>query len=79
MFGPEAQYEVTGDVSHVVFPTGYTVAEDGDTIHIYYGAADTSICMATGSIRQMLNWLDVNSSDTVFSPEVLPEDAQQRG
>jgi predicted GH43/DUF377 family glycosyl hydrolase len=72
MFGPEADYEVTGDVSHVVFPTGYTVAEDGDTIHIYYGAADTSICMATGSIRQMLTWLDANNIETGFSTDIIP-------
>ena len=72
MFGPEADYEVTGDVSHVVFPTGYTVAEDGDTIHVYYGAADTSICMATGSIRQMLTWLDANNIETGFKTDIIP-------
>jgi predicted GH43/DUF377 family glycosyl hydrolase len=74
MFGPEAQYEVTGDVSHVVFPTGYTVAADGDTINIYYGAADTCICIATGSINQMLNWLDRNSTDALLGADIAPEE-----
>ena len=42
----------------VVFPCGYTLAADGDTIRIYYGAADSSIALATGSIRAMLEWLN---------------------
>ena len=57
IFGPEEQYERRGDVDNVVFPCGYTLASDGDTIHLYYGAADTCIALATGSIRGILNWL----------------------
>ena len=72
IFGPEAPYEVTGDVSHVVFPTGYTVGADGDTINIYYGAADTSICLATGSINQMLDWLDRNGTEGISTLEPVP-------
>lgn len=58
IFGPEEPYEQHGDVGYVVFPCGYTLAPDGDTIHLYYGAADTSIALATGSVRAMLEWLD---------------------
>jgi predicted GH43/DUF377 family glycosyl hydrolase len=58
IFGPEAPYEQHGDVGYVVFPCGATVAPDGDTIHLYYGAADTSIALATGSVRTMLEWLN---------------------
>ena len=58
LFGPETDYESYGDVDKVVFPCGYTVAPDGDTVRLYYGAADTSIAMATGSIRGILEWLD---------------------
>ncbi|MBI3792558.1 MAG: glycosidase [Gemmatimonadetes bacterium] len=58
VFGPEARYETHGDVGNVAFPCGVTVADDGDTVRIYYGAADTCIALATGSIRQMLDWLD---------------------
>jgi predicted GH43/DUF377 family glycosyl hydrolase len=58
MFAPEADYERHGDVQDVVFPCGYTVAKDGDTINLYYGAADSSIALAHGSIRTLLNWLD---------------------
>lgn len=60
MFAPEAEYERQGDVQDVVFPCGYTVATDGDTINLYYGAADSSIALAHGSIRKSLTWLDVN-------------------
>lgn len=57
VFGPEELYEQHGDVGYVVFPCGYTLAADNDTIHLYYGAADTSIALATSSVRAMLEWL----------------------
>jgi predicted GH43/DUF377 family glycosyl hydrolase len=58
VFGPEESYEQQGDVGKVVFPCGYTIASDGDTLHLYYGAADTSIALATGSVRAILEWLE---------------------
>lgn len=57
MFGPETEYERTGDVGDVVFPCGYTLGDDGDTLRLYYGAADTCIALATGSVREMVDWL----------------------
>lgn len=62
LFGPEAPYERYGDVSNVVFPCGYTIESDGDTLNMYYGAADTSIALATTSISAMLAWLKKNGS-----------------
>lgn len=62
MFGPEADYERGGDVKDVVFPCGQTIGLDGDTIHLYYGAGDSCVALATGSIRELLSWLDTNSS-----------------
>jgi predicted GH43/DUF377 family glycosyl hydrolase len=62
MFGPETPYERGGDVSDVVFPCGQTIGADGDTIHLYYGAADSCMALATGSIRCLLSWLELNSS-----------------
>ena len=58
VFGPEAPYEMSGDVGDVVFPCGYTVDPDGDTLNLYYGAADTAVALATGSLRELLNWLE---------------------
>jgi predicted GH43/DUF377 family glycosyl hydrolase len=61
IFGPEEPYERRGDVDHVIFPCGYTIAPDGDTLHLYYGAADSSIALATGSVRALLEWLGQRS------------------
>jgi predicted GH43/DUF377 family glycosyl hydrolase len=60
IFGPEEDYERYGDVGYVTFPCGYTIDADGDGLNLYYGAADTSIALATGSITQILSWLDRN-------------------
>jgi predicted GH43/DUF377 family glycosyl hydrolase len=62
IFGPEADYERQGDVGNVTFPCGYTLGTDGDTINLYYGAADTSVALALGSIRDLLRWLDEHGS-----------------
>jgi predicted GH43/DUF377 family glycosyl hydrolase len=64
-FGPEQPYERRGDVDNVVFPCGYTLAADGDALHLYYGAADSAIAMATGSVRSMLDWLDGQGSGPI--------------
>lgn len=63
IFGPEEHYERFGDVGNVVFPCGYTLHPDGDTLNLYYGGADSCIALATASIRELLAWLDQNSSD----------------
>ncbi len=60
--GPVAAYERSGDVDNVVFPCGWTIASDGDTLNLYYGAADTSIGLARSSITRMLKWLDDNTT-----------------
>ena len=58
VFGPEAPYEREGDVGNVVFPCGYTVAPDSDTLNLYYGAADTSVCLATASLKALVDWVE---------------------
>ncbi len=62
VFGPKADYERHGDVPNVVFACGYTIAPDGDTLNLYYGAADTCIALATGSIKAILSWLERNGT-----------------
>ena len=56
-FGPDAPYERSGDVHDVVFPCGWLLDDDGDTLRVYYGAADTSMCVATASLAALLAWL----------------------
>jgi len=67
IFGPEEIYEREGDDGNVVFPCGLTVAPDGDTLNLYYGAADTCVALATGSIRRMLTWLDANGKPSTIN------------
>jgi len=62
IFGPDAPYERAGDVPDVVFPCGWLLQDDGDTVRLYYGAADTSVCLADGSLAALLAWLDRHSA-----------------
>ena len=57
VFGPQTIYERSGDVPDVVFPCGWIVDDDGDTLRMYYGAADSTVCVATASIRELLEHL----------------------
>jgi beta-1,4-mannooligosaccharide/beta-1,4-mannosyl-N-acetylglucosamine phosphorylase len=54
-FGPQERYEREGDVDKVVFPCGWVVDEDRDQILLYYGAADTSIGLATAKLSKVLH------------------------
>src|SRR5437588_107567 len=51
-FVPEAGFEVAGFVPNVVFPTG--VVRDGDSLLIYYGAADAFTAVAEISERELM-------------------------
>ncbi len=57
VLSPREPYERHGDVSDVVFPCGWIVRDDGDTVHIYYGAADSVIAVAETSLQGMLGHL----------------------
>ncbi len=52
---PEEDWEVTGYVGDVVFPTG-TVADldDPDRLHVYYGCADSCVAVATFSTKEIV-------------------------
>ena len=54
VFGPTEPYERMGDVPGVVFPTGWVLGEDGDTLRVYYGAADSVVALATVSLAILL-------------------------
>lgn len=55
VFGPEAPYELTGNVPGVVFPTGW-IADTNGRIRIYYGAADTCVGVATAQIEDLVDF-----------------------
>ncbi|MGB9620549.1 MAG: glycoside hydrolase family 130 protein, partial [Armatimonadota bacterium] len=54
LMSPEQYYERVGIVPNVVFPTAAIRHGGPDEIKVYYGAADTCIGLATGSISEIL-------------------------
>jgi predicted GH43/DUF377 family glycosyl hydrolase len=62
IFGPRESYERQGDVGDVVFPCGATIGSDGDTLNLYYGAADSCVALATGRVSELLRWLEGHCS-----------------
>lgn len=50
---PEEPYEITGYVHNVVFTCG-ALQMDEDTIRIYWGGADTVMCVGDASITELL-------------------------
>ncbi|MDO9529801.1 MAG: glycosidase [Syntrophales bacterium] len=55
IFGPKAHYEREGDVDDVVFPCGW-IKKNGK-IFIYYGAADSSLCLATADFQELIDFV----------------------
>jgi len=55
IFGPKAHYEREGDVDDVVFPCGW-LKKDGNVL-IYYGAADSRLCLATAHLDELLDFV----------------------
>ena len=59
---PREQYELVGQVPNVVFPTGLVADEyDGggyaraeDRVRLYYGAADTCVCVAESTVGRLI-------------------------
>ena len=55
IFAPLAPYERSGDVPNVVFPCGLVHDSGSDEVRLYYGAADSSICLATAPLHDLLD------------------------
>ena len=52
LFSPEYRWELEGSVNNVVFPTGTAIF--GDTLFIYYGAADSHIACASLNLPDLV-------------------------
>jgi len=63
VFGPDAPYECSGDMPGVVFPCGWMLESDGDTVRLYYGGADKVVGVATASLRMLIAHLEHDASD----------------
>jgi len=57
VLGPREPYERIGDVSDVVFPTGAVVHKETGQLHLYYGAADTAVAVATASLSDCIDYI----------------------
>ena len=54
LFGgwPQKQYEFSGNISNIVFPSSALVKDD--KLIVYYGATDTTCCVATCNLSDLL-------------------------
>lgn len=57
LLSPRVLYEQVGDVPNVVFPCAALVDRDSDRVSIYYGAADTVVCLAHGGLSEILEFV----------------------
>ncbi len=73
---PETGYECSGNVANIAFPTGALVQDS--RLAIYYGAADTTTCLATLALAPLLKTMITNGPPTIrlrrssFNPIISP-------
>jgi beta-1,4-mannooligosaccharide/beta-1,4-mannosyl-N-acetylglucosamine phosphorylase len=54
LIAPEASYEVSGGFrNNAIFPCGIVLEKSGE-VKIYYGAADTVICLVTADVDDLV-------------------------
>jgi beta-1,4-mannooligosaccharide/beta-1,4-mannosyl-N-acetylglucosamine phosphorylase len=61
LLAPQAPYERTGDVPNVAFPCAALVDADSGRIAIYYGGADTVVCLAFAYVDEIVDFVKSNS------------------
>jgi beta-1,4-mannooligosaccharide/beta-1,4-mannosyl-N-acetylglucosamine phosphorylase len=57
LLSPQVPYEQVGDVPNVTFPCAALVDQALDRLTIYYGGADTVVCMAHGSLSEVVEFV----------------------
>ncbi len=53
VIAPREPYERIGDVANMVFSSGAILSDDGSEVEIYYGAADSCICLGIVSVEDL--------------------------
>ena len=61
---PREYYERVGDVGNVVFSCGAILEDDGK-VKLYYGAADTCICLGFADVNELIDRCRLNSTDEI--------------
>jgi predicted GH43/DUF377 family glycosyl hydrolase len=67
VLSPTALYERMGDVPNIVFPCGLTHDPASDELRLYYGAGDSSICLATARLDYVVAAILDGPPDTRWS------------
>jgi beta-1,4-mannooligosaccharide/beta-1,4-mannosyl-N-acetylglucosamine phosphorylase len=57
LLSPQVPYEQVGDVPNVAFPCAALVDRAADRLTVYYGGADTVVCMAHGHLSELLQFV----------------------
>ena len=57
---PQESYELSGYVPNIIFPSGAILNKD--TLSIFYGAADTSVCMAHVNLTDLISTISKEKS-----------------
>lgn len=61
IIAPKEDYERTGDVPNVVFPCGALADPKTGRIALYYGGADTVVCLAYTMVEELVEYIIDNS------------------
>jgi predicted GH43/DUF377 family glycosyl hydrolase len=63
ILSPREYYERVGDVNNVVFSCGAILEDDGQELKIYYGASDTSICLGTAKVNDLMQFCTIKEHE----------------
>jgi beta-1,4-mannooligosaccharide/beta-1,4-mannosyl-N-acetylglucosamine phosphorylase len=61
ILAPTELYECVGDTPNVAFPVAAVHDPDTDELRVYYGAADTCVCLATTTLTELVQFIKDNS------------------
>jgi beta-1,4-mannooligosaccharide/beta-1,4-mannosyl-N-acetylglucosamine phosphorylase len=61
ILAPMTDYECVGDTPNVAFPCAALVDGDTSRLALYYGAADTTTCLAFGYLDELVEWVKANA------------------
>lgn len=61
LLAPQAPYERTGDVPNVAFPCAALADAETGRLAIYYGGADTVVCLAFAQVDEVIEFVKTNA------------------
>ncbi|MDE2025674.1 MAG: hypothetical protein KGJ07_04225 [Patescibacteria group bacterium] len=66
---PQTYYELYGNIPNIIFPSGALLEQD--KLLIYYGATDTTSCVASVNVNELLAEMETNPAKLV-APNFMP-------